>query len=110
MAAPPTTSAGAFFGRLFWMMIGPLSLALTLYYIVSSGTGWRTFADAMFFVILLGMILGKWLEFRGGNPQTSAGEPATPANLRNYIAAVAIGGPVVWALANLLGNHLLAGP
>jgi hypothetical protein len=110
MTTPPTTSTSAFFGRLFWMMIGPLSLALTLYYIVSSGTGWRTFADVLFFVILLGMILGKWLEFRAGNPLTSAGEPATPANLRNYILIVAVAGPVVWLLANLLGNHLLASP
>lgn len=108
MAAPSTTSTAALFGRLFWMMIGPLSLALTVYYIVTSGTGWRTFADGLYFVILLGMILGKWLEFHGGNPQTSAGDPATPADLRRYVVTLVIVGPLVWVLANVVGNHLLA--
>jgi len=108
MSGPPTTSSAALFGRLFWMMIGPLSLVLTIYYIVTSGTGWRTFADVLYFVILIGMMFGKWLEFRGGNPQTSAGDPATPAHLRRYIVTLVIAGPVVWAIANLAGNHLLA--
>lgn len=109
MSVPSTNSATALLGRLFWMMVGPLSLALTLYYIVSSGTGWRTFADGLYFAILAGMILGKWLEFRGGNPQTSAGDPATPADLHRYILLVVVVGPVVWGVANLVGNHLLAG-
>jgi hypothetical protein len=96
------------FGRLFWMMIGPLTLGISLYYIVTSGTGWRTTADICFFLILGGMILGRWLEFRGGNPQTSTGEVATPADLRHYILGLVIGGPIAWVIANLIGNHWLA--
>lgn len=97
----------AVLGRLFWMMVGPMALILTIYFIVTSGTGWRTVADLLYFIILGGMILGKWLEFRGGSPQTTSGDPATPADLRRYILMVVILGPVVWVLANLVGNHLL---
>ena len=104
----PVTSLTIVLGRLFWMMIGPLALMLTIYFIVSSGTGWRTFADLLYFIILGGMILGKWLEFRGGNPQTSTGEPASPADLGRYIIMAVTIGPIVWVLANLVGNHLLA--
>jgi hypothetical protein len=75
----------AVLGRVFWMMFGPLSLALTLYFIVSSGTGWRTFADLLYFLILGGMIFGRYLEVRGGNPMKSDGDPATPADLRRYV-------------------------
>lgn len=108
MAAPPSSSSAALLGRLFWMMIGPLTLVLVLYHIVTSGTGSRVFAHTVYFVVLLGMILGKWLEFRGGNPQTAAGEPATPADLRRYVLAVLIGGPIVWVIANVAGSHLVA--
>jgi len=108
MAASPNTSSSALFGRLFWMMIGPLTLVLTLYYIVTAGGNSRAFAHAVYFVVLLGMILGKWLEFRGGNPLTSAGDPATPADLRRYVLAVLVGGPIVWVVANLAGNHFAA--
>jgi hypothetical protein len=97
----------ALFGRVFWMMAGPLGLMLAIYFIVSSGTGWRTVADVVYFIILAGMILGRWAEFRGGKPTTSDGEPATPAHLRRYVLMVLIFGPLVWIAANYVGNHLL---
>jgi hypothetical protein len=108
MAGSDTTRLIPVLGRLFWMMIGPLLLVLTIYFIATSGTGWTTTADLLYFVILGGMILGKWLEFRGGSPQTSTGEPATAADLHRYILMLVTIGPVVWVLANLVGNHLLA--
>ncbi len=107
MAAPSTSSA-AFFGRVFWMMVGPLSLALTVYLIVTSGTASRLAAHIAYFVILVGMALGKWAEFRGGNPQTAAGDPATPEDLRRYVVVVLIGGPIVWVIANVVAHHLSA--
>jgi hypothetical protein len=107
MSSPATTPLGVVFGRLFWMMVGPLALVLTIYFIVTSGTGWTTTADLLFFIILGGMILGKWLEFRGGSPETSTGERATAADLRRYILMVVTAGPAVWVVANILGNYVL---
>jgi len=109
MSDAPITSIKVIFARLFWMLLGPVFLAISLYHIATAGTGWATFADLLYFIILGGMILGRWVEFRGGNPRTTTGEPATPADLRRYVLAVAVGGPVCWVLANLIGNHLLAG-
>jgi hypothetical protein len=108
MAGSNTTPLIPLFGRLFWMMIGPLALVLTIYFIATSGTGWTTTADLLYFVILGGMAIGKWLEFRGGSPETTTGEPATVADLRRYILMLVTIGPVVWVLANLVGNYLLA--
>ena len=107
MAGSNTTHLVPVFGRLFWMMVGPLALALTIYFIVTSGTGWTTTADLLYFVVLGGMILGKWLEFRGGSPETQTGERATAADLRRYILMVVIAGPAVWIVANILGNYFL---
>jgi len=107
MADAPVTSLSVVLGRVFWMMVGPLALVLTIYSMLTSGAGWRTLADLLYFAILGGMILGRWLEYRGGNPQTSAGDPLTPAGLRRYILSIIILGPIVWVLANWVGNHLL---
>ena len=107
MSSPAATPLDIVSGRLFWMMVGPLALVLTTYFIVTSGTGWTTTADFLFFIILGGMILGKWLEFRGGSPETQTGERATTADLRRYILMVVIAGPAVWIVANILGSYVL---
>ena len=107
MASSDTTRLIPVFGRLFWMMVGPIALVMATYFIVSSGNGWTTAADLLFFVILGGMIFGRWLEFRGGSPETQTGESATAADLRRYILTVVIAGPVVWIVANILGNYVL---
>jgi hypothetical protein len=107
MSSSNTTRLIPVFSRLFWMIVGPLVLVLATYFIVNSGSGWTTTADLLFFVTLGGMILGRWFEFRGGNPETSTGDLATVADLRRYILTVIVVGPTVWAIANILGNHVL---
>jgi hypothetical protein len=107
MSSSNTTHLIPTFGRLFWMIAGPLALVLTAQSIITSGAGWATTANVLYFIILGGMILGKWLEFRGGSPETSSGEPATAANLHRYILLVVTAGPAVWVVANILGNYVL---
>ena len=107
MSSSTTTPLITVFGRLFWMIVGPMALVMTTYFIVTSGNGWTTPADLIYFVVLGGMILGKWLEFRGGCPETSTGERATAADFRRYILLVVTAGPVVWVIANILGNYVL---
>ncbi|HXG10472.1 MAG TPA: hypothetical protein VNK04_11985 [Gemmataceae bacterium] len=108
MAAPPTTSPLAVLGRLTWMMFGPLALLLAAWGVVSKGGGWLTTADLAYLAVLAAMLLGRWLEFRGGSPQKATGEPATPADLRRYVIFTLVIGLGVWVVANLLGNYWLA--
>jgi hypothetical protein len=98
----------AIFGRLIWMLVGPMALVLMTFAIVSEGGGWLTGFDISFFLILGAMFLGRWLEFRGGRPQKATGEPATQRDFRRYVLTAAIAAPVVWVLANLVGNHWLS--
>jgi hypothetical protein len=109
MAHSQTTSAAALLGRFFWMLIGPLVLLLLTFSIVSGGSGWWTIVDFAFWATLAAMLLGRWLEFRGGNPQTADGEPATAAHFRRYALLAGLVALGVWVVANLLGNHWLAG-
>ena len=74
----PTTSLLVLVCRIFWMMLGPLLLALLAFTIIMKGNGWFTPADFAFLAVLGVLFLARWLEFREGNPLTSSGEPATP--------------------------------
>jgi hypothetical protein len=107
MAAPQTTSPAAAVGRIFWMLIGPVLLLLLTFSIISQGTGWLTVTDLLFFLALGAMLLGRWLEFRAGNPQTATGEPATAQQVYRYLFVAGAVGLAVWVVANFLGNHWL---
>ncbi len=105
----PTTSILVGASRAFWMMLGPLILGMLIYTIVSTGSGWLTAVDFAFLVVLVGVLAARFVEFRGGNPQTATGEPATPAHLRRYALVAIPLGLGVWVVANVLGNHVLGG-
>ena len=102
------SSVFVLFGRSFWIMFGPLLLiASGLMILLNVGSGWHTGADIVYLASLVGMIVGRWLEFQGGNPHKSTGEPATISDFRRFTLWVTIGGAGAWVLANLVSNHLL---
>lgn len=103
------TSGRDILARLFWMMIGPMLLALFAYLIIKTGNGWLTGFDFAFLGVAAAMMLARWLEFRGGHAKTAEGEPATPAHLRRYLIGVAVLGLAVWVIANIIGNYVLSG-
>lgn len=105
MSSRPMTSSVAFFGRLFWMIVGPMFLMVLALNIAQRATGWFTPIDLAYIVVLAGMLLGRWLEFRSGDAMTGSGEPATLADLRRYLATATLAGLGLWVLANLAGNH-----
>lgn len=94
-------------GRLFWMMIGPMLLALLALNILMNGGGWLTTVDLVFLALLLGLPLARWLEFTGGAPQTTTGEPATKHDLVRYAPLAVVAGLAVWIVANVIGNDWL---
>jgi hypothetical protein len=93
--------------RIFWMMVGPVILMVLIFSIADRGGGWITALDIAFLVALGCMILARLWEFRGGNPQTATGEPATQADLRKFVALTVAFGLGAWIVANLVGNHWL---
>jgi hypothetical protein len=101
------TSLSALFGRVFWMMIGPLALVLLAFTIVQIGSGWLTWADVGYLTVLGGMLWARWQEFRRGNAKTTDGQPATPTHWHRYVQTTLPLGLGVWVIANVVGNHLL---
>ena len=109
--APTQLSNSLFvmFSRVYWMAIGPAILVLLALNIINRGNGWFTPVDFAFLALLGVLLLARWIEFRGGDPHTSTGEPATPEDLRRYALYAILIGLGAWVVANLIGNHLLAG-
>jgi hypothetical protein len=110
MTSAATTSAPALFGRLYWMMVGPFALAICAMRITQRLDGWIGPFDMIYLLLLGGMFLGRLIEYRGGQPMTAAGEPATAAHLRRYFVVLSILGLGIWVAAKLATNqptHLL---
>jgi hypothetical protein len=99
------TSFPAVAGRLFWMFVGPFALAVSAIGIAGRRDGWLGPSDLFYFVMLAGMYLGRWTEFRSGAALTATGEPATALNLRRYTWRLGLLGVVVWVAANVIGNR-----
>jgi hypothetical protein len=100
----PTTSFVLVIARVFWMLLGPGLMFMSMIAILQNPGGWFTPADFAFLILLNVTILARWLEFRGGDPRTATGEPATPADLRRYIFYAMPLGVVAWIIANLIAS------
>lgn len=101
-------SASIAIARVFWMLIGPVSLLLLAFAIIQSGAGWFTVPDLMFFIVLVGIIGARLFEFHSGSPLTTTGEPANLTDIQIYLIGVGTIGVFGWIIANLIGNHWLA--
>lgn len=108
MAQESSPSLAVLLARVFWMLLGPLFLFVLAFNITGKGAGWLTPVDIAYFIVLGGMLLARWVEFRGGNPQTTSGESATPQDLRRYVLMTLAIGFALWVIANLIGNYWLA--
>jgi hypothetical protein len=104
------TSVPALVGRLSWMMVGPFCLAICALSIAQRGDGWLSPPDLLYLLVLGGMLIGRWSEFRFGLPLTATGEPASAEHLRRYVWVVAGLGLAIWLAANLVGNHAIPIP
>jgi hypothetical protein len=97
-------SIGVACARIFWMMIGPITLAVLAFNIANTGRGWLIGLDIAYLLVLTAVLAARWLEFRSGQGQTAEGLPLTAGGLRRYLLITASVGLVVWVGANFIGN------
>jgi hypothetical protein len=102
------TSGVAQLARLIWIMFGPMGLTVTALVIAGAvGTGWRTSADYIYFVLLALTIAARWVEFAGGGATSGTGEPVSRRDVVRYSITTLIIGLVAWVCANVIANHIL---
>lgn len=100
-----STSGFAPLGRLFWMMLGPAFLFLLALTTARDADGWFATKDILFLMVLGGIILGRLVEFRGGDPRTADGERATNSHFNRYVVVSLLVGLGVYTVANVIGNR-----
>jgi len=100
-------SGAVMFGRLMWMVFGPMLMLLITYSIVT-GAGWFTPRDVAFGIVVALMVGGRWVEHRSGAALTATGEPAGVGHFKRYVRVLLPLAAGVWVTANVLGNHILA--
>ena len=105
MASEATISPPALLGRLYWMIVGPFALAICATRITESVGGWLGPLDMVYFLLLGGVLVGRWLEFRHSQPTTAMGEPATVSHLRRYTVVASFVGLGIWVAAKLVANQ-----
>jgi hypothetical protein len=65
-------------------------------------------AREIYFLVLGGMLIGRWSEFRFSQPLTATGEYATGDHLRRYVWVTGGLGLAIWVGAKLIGNYSMA--
>ena len=97
----------AIIGRVLWMIVGPILLAVTTVLIIVTDTGWLTIYDAAYYTALALMLGGRWMEIRTGYGRTLQAAFATTEHFRRYAVRLVLWGFFAWVTANLIGNHVL---
>jgi hypothetical protein len=106
---PVVTGMTPLVARVVWFFLGPMVLLVTLWGILSQGSGWITLLDGFYLVIVVLMIGARWVEQRSGQATTAMGERATWADFRRYATLLVPLAAGAWIAANAVGNHLLDG-
>jgi hypothetical protein len=89
-------------GRLFALLVGPGLMMIFAAAIFQNGDGVFHGKSIAYWTIFSGVVAGRILEFRGGHPQTSTGEPAEPHHLREFLVRGTVVALAVWAAAFFL--------
>jgi hypothetical protein len=95
--------------RLYWTGLGPIFALMLLVGVAQNATGWFTTTDAVYFAAVGLLGLSRWLEFRMGKAETTAGKTATWNDLTKYLIVVALLALLAWIVAKVIGLYLLAG-
>ena len=88
------------FLRLFWMALGNF-LLFGLAAMISKQKSW-TFSvyDAAFWATVLLLFAARLLDIRRFHGETSAGEPATMAHFKRYVAVLVVVAGAIWGVAH----------
>jgi len=73
----------------------------------ASFDGWFASLDLIYFLVLAGMVLGRWTEFPYSQPLIATGEPTAAAHIRRYTIVPSTLGFSAWVAANLVGNQAI---
>ena len=99
MTTEPIKSGWLFLTRIYWLMFGPAILILLALQIANRSQRELGFADGLFLIGLLAIVVARWFEVRNGAALDGFGEPARPADLPRFVVGALLIGFVLWLAA-----------
>ncbi|MCE5229246.1 hypothetical protein LLG95_06575 [bacterium] len=94
MPAPEHTPVAGCLTRLYWMVGGVIILIFLGYSIVAQGS--PSIYDAMYWIVVLSLVLVRFADIQFMHGQTAEGKPATMSDWRRYVLGLASGALGVW--------------
>jgi hypothetical protein len=93
------TGCAPLFLRLTWMALGNAALFLCAA-LVAKGTA-PLIMDIIFFMVVIGLIVARYVDITKFKGQTSEGKPATLSHWRRYAVLIAVVSACLWVLARI---------
>jgi len=106
MQKSQSNSVFALMGRVLWMMFGPAAMFTAAAVLLTSPSDWWSVPSAIYLAALMTTVCGRWMEFAGGTPLNSDGQPATMEHLKRWTLIAVVGGIVGWLVVHLVGGFL----
>jgi len=66
-------------------------------------------SDLGYFVCLLAIVVGRWIEFRSGCGLTADGEPVSARQVRRFTVAATVLGLAVWLVVTMFRVFIFTG-
>ena len=87
--------------RIFWMFIGPATLALLAIILIDKSVGWLA-PQSIAFLVVLGMaVIARWID----PLDLDTDKPAAPGQVPRHMVLTLLLGIAVWTAANALGAY-----
>ena len=86
--------------RIFWMAAGNIVLLLAAWLISQHRGGFWSGSDVLFWAVVLGLVLARFVDVRFLEGDTTTGERATMADFRRYALLVPLVAFVLWGVAH----------
>ena len=93
-----------------WTYGGPLALFPVTILILRQESLRLGILDALYWAVILAIILSRYEEARRYGGRTADGQPATRADFRRFVFQVVAGGFAVWGVMHLYGDYFLSQP
>ena len=91
--------------RLFWMILGPIGLALLAMVIVRHGA--FSLRDGVFAAGLLLALYARYIDVSRYHGKTAEGSPATMKDVRSYVRGLLLLAVAMWGGAHVAGQIIL---
>ena len=94
--------------RMEWMVVGPLSVIIAAVMVALNGSGWVTWADLCFLIMVVAMIGARCVSFLcGDDPDESVQLETSRVTFGTYLFSWIPMAFCIWVIANVMGNYVL---